>query len=69
MVMGFKAAEITKKNELSWDVTPYGSCTNLSFVRKNRLHHQGGKYQTAGLILCTLMMRRFAACSVNVAPT
>jgi hypothetical protein len=29
------------KNDVFWDVTPYGSCKNRSFGGTNRFHHQG----------------------------
>jgi hypothetical protein len=35
------------KNDVFWDVTPYGSCKSRRFGGTYRHHHQGGKNQGA----------------------
>jgi hypothetical protein len=40
-------AAVTMKNAVFRNVTPCGSCKNLSFGGEYRLHHQGGKNQLA----------------------
>jgi hypothetical protein len=69
------------KNDILWDVMPYGSCKNQCFGGTYRLHHQGGKNQyarnnwpvTANIpsspILFTLMMEAIHSSEMSVLKT
>jgi hypothetical protein len=47
---------LTMKNGDFWDVTPCGSCKNLSFRGAYRLHHQGDKNRYAYLHSLLLLL-------------
>jgi hypothetical protein len=42
------------KNDVSWDVTPCGSCKNRRFGGTKRLHLRGDKNRSVRLLLVTV---------------
>jgi hypothetical protein len=59
------------KNDVSWDVTPCGSCNNLRFGRTNCLHHQveedrRARNNVSSPILATMTLKALRSSQTSV---
>jgi hypothetical protein len=56
---------VTVKNAIFLDVTLCGSCNNLCFGRKKRLHHEGDVGRSS-LLLFTLVVESLRSTEISV---